>query len=203
MRIVSIDPFSQPLAVSAIAIAYQQAFGGDPWNEGFSCPVCKTVISRTIDSTICPQCEKESRFILLVDAWPISKIISDFYAEMGRIGSICMVAKTGRQIIGFAWGYQVSATPNLDAHLDAPGIHSSLQGNFFYLDECAIIPSYQGKGIGKALIHHILRKQKEGQTLLRTLNNSRMQSIIKQAGGEVIRHISRKRVIMSLSLHSC
>jgi len=203
MRIIRIDPFSQPLAVNAIAIAYQQAFGGDPWNEGFSCPICKAIFPRTGNLTMCPECEKRSESILLVDAWPMNQIISDFYAEMKKDDSICIVAKINKHIVGFAWGYQVSANPDLDSYLDAPGVHASLQGTFFYLDECALIPSYQGKGIGKKLVQHIFREQEEGQILLRTLNNSRMQRIIKGAGGAVIQHISRERVIMKLTLPSC
>lgn len=196
MKIVTINPFSQPEMVRAIASAYQQSFGGTPWNEGYICPVCETTFARDESILICPLCEKQSQIVLKVEYWPTSKVITDFYREMKKPDPVCVVAQEKNVIVGFAWGYNVSASPDLDQHLDAPGVHTLLQGDFFYLDECALTPPYQGKGIGKILVDNIFHEQKQKQILLRTMNHSRMFNVIKQKGGSVIQHISRDRVIM-------
>ena len=48
MEIIKINPFEQPQMVEAIASVYQQSFGGEPWNEGYLCPVCEKVFARTL-----------------------------------------------------------------------------------------------------------------------------------------------------------
>lgn len=198
MKIIKIDPFRQPEMVQAVAIAYQQSFGGEPWNEGYLCPVCEKVFSRTLNIKMCSICARQSETVLVVEYWPISKIISDFYREMKKPYPICVVTQSNEEVIGFAWGYRVSVNPALDEHLDAPNLHPALCGDFFYLDECAVVPFYQGKGIGKLLVDYIVRKQQQEQVILRTMDNSRMFRIIKKMGGETIQNISRGRVIMKL-----
>ncbi len=198
MEIIKINPFEQPQMVEAIASVYQQSFGGEPWNEGYLCPVCEKVFARTLSINTCPACAEQSQTVLVVEYWPMSKVISDFYREMRKPDPICVVAQSDEEVIGFAWGYRVSASPDLDEHLDAPNLHQSLHGDFFYLDECALVPTYQGKGIGKLLVNYIFREQQQKQILLRTMNDSRMCSLTKHMGGETIQHISRGRIIMKL-----
>lgn len=198
MKIIRIEPFLQTEAVKAIASVYQQSFGGEPWNEGYLCPVCEKVFPRPYDAGTCTACAKQSKAVLLVEYWPMSKIVSDFYCEMKKPESICVIAQISNQIIGFAWGYRLSANTEIDSHLDAPGLHKLLSGNFFYLDECAITPPHQGKGIGKMLVSNIFKEQQQKQVLLRTMNGSRMCNLIKNKGGEIIQHISRERVVMKL-----
>jgi len=184
--------------VEAIASVYQQSFGGEPWNEGYLCPVCEKVFGRTPSVKICSACAEQSQAVLVVEYWPMSKVISDFYREMRKPNPICVVAHSDEEVIGFAWGYRVFANTDLDKHLDAPNLHQSLHGDFFYLDECALVPASQGKGIGKLLVSYIFREQRQRQILLRTMNNSRMCNLIKHMGGEILQHISRGRVIMRL-----
>lgn len=199
MRTIRINPLEDFEMVEAIASVYQQSFGGEPWNEGYICPVCKEMFALTADTKVCVNCANKGQSIVLVEYWPINKIISDFYSEMKKSGSVCIVAQSENSaIVGFAWGYRVSANSSLDEYLEAPNVHKSLQGDFFYLDECALLPSFQGKGIGKLLVTHIFREQQQKQILLRTKNDSRMCNLIKHFGGETIQHISLNRVIMKL-----
>ncbi len=200
MLITEIKPFLQPEMVEAIASAYQQSFGNEPWNEGYLCPVCEAVLPLAYSLKTCPICAEQSRIVLLVEYWPISKIITDFYTEIGKPESVCVVAQINGNVVGFAWGYRVSATPDLDSHLEAPNLHKALNGDFFYLDECALIPLHQGKGAGKMIVNHIFGAQQQGKILLRTMHDSRMYRIIKQMRGEIVQHISRNRVIMRLVL---
>jgi GNAT superfamily N-acetyltransferase len=201
MQIIRINPFEQPETVEAVAAVYQESFGGEPWNEGYLCPVCERVFARTSGMRICPACREQSRTVLVVERWPMSTIISDFYREMEKPDSICAIAQSDGQVIGFSWGYRISADPDLDRHLDAPDLHKSLQGDFFYLDECALMPSWQGRGIGKLLVNYILCEQRQKWVLLRTMNDSRMCNLIKHMGGEIIQYISRRRIIMKLTAH--
>lgn len=198
IKIIRINPFEQPATVKAIALVYQQSFGGKPWNEGYLCPLCESVFARPSTFKTCPTCAEKSESILIVEYWPMSKIISDFYHEMKRKDSICVIARLDKKIIGFAWGHQISADQNLDNHLDAPELHRSLRGDFFYLDECALAPSHQGRGVGRLLVNQIFHEQQQGRVLLRTMNNSQMCNLIKNMGGKIIQHISRDRIIMQL-----
>jgi GNAT superfamily N-acetyltransferase len=201
MYVKRIDPYKKSHRVAAIAEVYRRAFGGDPWNEGYRCPVCATVYSFRDSRKFCPNCAKESREVLLVEHWPLSSILSDFYREMSREGSLCLAALEDRTIIGFAWGYQVVAGPELDQHLEAPGLSVQLRpgSRYFYLAECALRPDRQGMGFGKRIFAALLRELEEGSGLLRTLNNSRMYAVAKSHGASVVQEISRDRVIMSWS----
>lgn len=194
MNIVRIDPFGQSAKVEAIALAYQQAFGGEPWNEGYACPVCEKVFARTPSVEICPVC-----FVSVIEYWPVEKIVSDFHREMQKPDPVCVVAEVEECVIGFAWGYRISTCPDLDVHLDAPDVHRLLHGDFFYLDECALVPTYQGRGIGKLLVDCIFSEQRQKNILLRTMGDSRMFTIAKHRGGEIVQYISRGRVIMKLA----
>lgn len=200
MQIVRIDPFVQPEMVEAIVAVYQEVFGGEPWNEGYVCPVCEKVFARVPSIKTCPECAERSQTVLVVEYWPTNKVLSDFYREMRRPEPVCVVAQLGGRVIGFAWGYLVSANSDLDVHLDVPGLHQSLRGDFFYGDECALAPSHQGKGIGKLLVSRLFSEQQQKQVLLRTMDGSRMCNLIKHMGGETIQHTSRGRVIMRVVL---
>lgn len=200
MQIARIHPFRQPYMVEAIASVYRQSFGGEPWNEGYLCPVCEKIFALASGIRTCPACAEQSKIALVVEYWPTSKVISDFYREMMKPDAVCVVAQSDEQVIGFAWGYTICANPDLDAHVEAPNLHQSLHGEFFYLDECALVPSHQGKGLGKLLVRYISQEQRHKQILLRTMDNSRMKNIIKQLGGKIIQHISRGRIIMKLTV---
>lgn len=195
MNIVKIDPFGQSAKVKAIALAYQQAFGGEPWNEGYICPVCEKVFARVPSIETCSVCGD-----LVIEYWPIAKIVEDFQREMNKTDALCIVAMEQESVIGFAWGYRVSVDHTLDEHLDAPDVHRLLHGDFFYLDECALVPEYQGKGIGTVLVEQIFFQQPFKHVLLRTMRDSRMFSIVRHKGGNVVLSITRGRVIMTLSL---
>jgi len=197
-RIVRINPFVQPEMVEAIASVYQQSFGGEPWNEGYLCPVCAKTFALTFNGKTCPMCAERSRTVLLVEHWPKSKIVSDFYREMQKRDPVCFAALADGKVVGFTWGYSVNVDPDLDTHLDAPNLHQLIEGDFFYLDECAVTPSHQRKGWGKWLVSCIIQESRWERFLLRTMNDSPMCNLIKHKGGRIVQHISRNRVIMRL-----
>ena len=130
------------------------------------------------------------------EKWEISTIISDFDKEMMKPGAICLVAETNANVIGFTWGYNVLSSPKLDEHLDAPELHQQHKGKYFYIDEAAVVPDYQKKGIGRELVTKILDGRE--QVLLRTKVEGPMFNLVIKMGGEVIQRISRERVIMKI-----
>ncbi len=200
MNIRRIEPFCEPEVVKHLAWVYQQTFGREPWNEGYQCPVCKDVFSLSFGEKICPTCFNLGKTILLTPYWPPGKVISDFYQEMLKPEALCLVAQKGKNIVGLVWGYVVTITQETELHLEAPGLSDLLKGDFFYLDEAAVLPAYQRKGIGKKLICQIFSTQRNKKILLRTLKGSQMFYLIKGLGGKAILKISRGRVIMSLNL---
>lgn len=198
VRIEKIDAFRQTELVNAVALAYQQAFGQAPWNEGYQCPICQKTIALGGEKIYCPSCLEKGDKVFLAEYWPIDKILSDFYREMSKPNSLCLVAMLGGEVIGFTWGYQISIDKAIDDYLEAPGLHQLVAGNFFYLDEVAVLPQYQGRGIGRNLINQLFENQPFQKIILRTLKDSQMSNLVNSMQGETVLQISRDRIIMSL-----
>lgn len=189
-----------PEMINDIARAYQQTFAGYPWFEGYKCPVCGKGFHLSHTEKTCAMCSTTEKQVLLVDYWPSSTIVSDFNKEMAKPGAICVVANVNEEIIGFTWGYNVLSNTDLDSHLDAPSLHQRHNGKYFYLDEVAVVPNYQGKGVGRKLIAKIICMQLQEQILLRTKEDGPMFNLVLKIGGEVIQRISRERVIMKIMI---
>lgn len=184
--------------IMGIAKAYQQTFAGYPWFEGYKCPECGEGFPLTHTEKTCTKCSSPGKPVLLIDYWLTDTIISDFNREMTKHGAICIVAKLDEKIIGFTWGYNVQSNLELDSHLDAPDLHQRHRGEYFYLDEVAVVPDYQKKGIGKKLVTRIIGRQAHEQILLRTKEEGPMFNLVIKMGGQVIQRISRDRVIMKI-----
>ncbi len=201
-----LNPFAELLGAKRIALVYQEAFGGEPWNEGFICPVCKT--SRALDDKMplyCVHCKKnDGRLVKILEYWSVDKILSDFYQEMLRPGAICTVKRDGLKITAFAWGYEVENNASLDEHLEAPGLCNAVGDEFLYLDECAVIPEWQGRGCGSWVLKNFMHEaSKVGRdVLLRTMKNSVMHKLVVKFGGKVVQDISCGRVIMKIDTNS-
>ena len=200
MNIEKINPFRQPDLVTSIVSVYQKVFGNAPWNEGCKCPVCGQTYSLDKNATYCLNCRNEDNLVILTEYWPTSRVISDFYREMQKPNAICIVAIVDYKVVGFTWGYEINISGEIDFHLDAPGLSEVINGSVFYLDEVAVLPEFQGQGIGSQLINQIFLSQPNKKVLLRTLDESKMFKIIKKMDGGPIMPISNNRVIMQLSL---
>lgn len=199
MLIRKVHVLSEPLTVREIAKVYQNTFGEDPWNEGYVCPNCGMSFPLSSNLTVCPGClVKRDEVYCLVDYWPISKIITDYYAENSKDGALCLVAESEGKIIGFVWGYAVQTNVEFANKIEAPALTVD-NHKVFYLDECAVLPEFQRRGVGKALVVEILKNQQFDVMILRTLEGSQMQSLVESLGGEVILSISNNRVIMRLT----
>jgi GNAT superfamily N-acetyltransferase len=200
ISIQKIEPFSDPESVHGIVASYQRTFGGEPWNEGYTCPVCGSTYPLSQTSALCPACTTRGNSTLLVEYWPASKVTSDFYHEMMKPKSLCLVAKDGEKIVGFIWGYRIAVDEHIDDYLESPGLSRLISGEFFYLDDAAVIPEYQFRGIGKRLVACMLQTQPRKNILGRTLDQSRMFRILTDFNGKTVLRITRDRVIMAISL---
>jgi ribosomal protein S18 acetylase RimI-like enzyme len=140
----------------------------------------------------------------MIEYWPISKVISDFYAEMAKPDSFCLTAGD-KQVIGFVWGYRLESTPEVALYLEAPGAdeiikrsYSGTKMDFLYIDEMAVSPKYQGQGVGFELITNVFYRYPREIIYLRTLENSAMFKLVTKMDGRTILKISKGRVIMEL-----
>jgi GNAT superfamily N-acetyltransferase len=199
ISIQKIEPFSDPESVRGIVASYQRTFGGEPWNEGYVCPVCGSAYPLSETSALCPSCTARGNSTLLVEYWPASKVTSDFYREMMKPEPLCLVAKDGDKIVGFIWGYRIVVDEHIDDYLESPGLSRLISGEFFYLDDAAVIPEYQFRGIGKRLVAYMLQTQPQKNILARTLDQSRMFRILTDFNGRTVIRITRDRVIMAIS----
>lgn len=195
VEIKLIDPKKEPLAILEIVKAYKLAFASDPWNEGYVCPSCEANFPLTEKAKVCPKCFSAP----LVEYWPTAKVVTDFYQEASKPNFICLALSMKSRIIGFTWGYSIIINKDSAKKLDAPGLEKLITDKFFYIDEVAIIPSRQGHGLGRKLFESLLKNIKNEKIILRTKNNSIMSNLTKQFGGEIIKKISNKRVIIKLS----
>lgn len=195
MKINLINPKTEPLAILKIVKAYKLAFASDPWNEGYVCPSCQANFPLTKKRQICPECSSAP----LVEYWPTAKVATDFYQEAKKPDFICLALSDKSRVIGFTWGYSIIIDKDSAKKLDAPGLEKIITGKFFYIDEIAIIPSHQGRGLGKRLFESLLKNIKNEQIILRTKNNSVMSNLTKLFDGKIIKEISNERIIMRLS----
>jgi len=195
-----IRPFSDQETVRGIVAAYQRTFGGEPWNEGYVCPVCGDIFPLTQAGGDCPSCVRCGKSVLLNEYWPTDKVACDFNREMEKPEALCLVAEDGDTVVGFIWGYRIVVDEQLDDYLESPGLSRLISGSFFYLDDAAVIPEYQFHGIGKKLVAQMLEIQSEKNVLGRTLDGSRMFRILTDFNGKTVLRITRDRVIMTISL---
>lgn len=199
MNIQEINPYNQPETVIAIVSLYQKVFGSPPWNEGYLCPVCNATFGLSNESSgTCSECRRLGKLVPLAEYWPSAKVITDYYSEMQKENSICIVAKDDNNILGFAWGYAIEANIHIDSCLGAPGIHEFIEQPFFYIDEVAVHHHHQRKGIGRQLVREIIDRQTKEVVILRTLKNSQMQHLVISLGGSIIRQIANNRIIMKI-----
>lgn len=189
-------PLQDAATVSSIVAVYRQVFADAPWHEAYMCPLCKSSYGKNYLKKVCDACLQDGHHILLVEHWPTYKVIRDFYKEMVKPHAVCVVARSEEGLVGFAWGYRMELDAEASSHLDAPQIHESLHGSYFYIDEVALLLPYRGKGIGKNLVQAIIRGQEQGRVLLRTLHQSPMENLVHGVGGTIVQHISDDRVIM-------
>jgi GNAT superfamily N-acetyltransferase len=200
IRVCLVDPFSDSETVRDIVSCYQRAFGGAPWNEGYLCPhpECGDVFPLSLKSERCPSCAARGNETLLVEYWPADRVASDFYREMKKPDALCFVAKDDEKIAGFIWGYRIIADESIDDYLEAPGLQHLIAGEFFYIDDVAVNPGYQGRGIGRALVSRLLKERSEMRILARTLDQSAMFHILASFRGETVLAITRGRVIVAV-----
>lgn len=196
IEIKKIDPFQDHQLIPQIARVYRETFAANPWYEGAKCPVCEGREFVSMIGSVCPYCSPEKKVIML-EFWPEAEVVRDFYKEMSKPEAVCLVAIQMGCVAGFAWGYQLKINREVCQKLGAEHLlHRHAFDEVFYIDEVAVHPDYQSRGIGKSLTTMII----EGQALpklLRTKAGSKMQDISLSLGGKIITDASDDRVMIS------
>ncbi len=171
-------PASQILSISN---AYKTVFSTDPaWNEFWKCPKCDNGFPESFLEKECFYCIKQGYSVPLVEYWSNTNILGDFYKEMAKDRAICIIAlEDNINVVGFCWGYFVQVNPELEKHLEAPGLIESLREygingmNVAYQDEIAVIPEFQKQGIAKKLFierhRHFYNEMPDAISIFRTL----------------------------------
>lgn len=181
--------------VSSIVSLYQNIFGHEPWGEGYRCPVCNARYERSHKGRTCEACEPRY-IILLVEYWPRSRVLENFYTEMVKPQATCLLAKSEEGIVGFAWGYTILMSEEESLRLEAPGLHHKFYKDFFYIDEVALTSVYRGKGIGTHLVSALADSRKL-DIMWRVLRDSPAHKIMQKMGGSVVQDLSDGRVLMA------
>lgn len=199
--------------IKSLGNAYKNVFSNDPsWNEYWKCPMCDSAFSKNHSILECHYCKEEGYSVPLVEYWTETTILSDFYKEMKKDRSVCVVAVNEKKdVIGFCWGYFEKVDSNLEKYLDAEGLLKSLATqNIFdeyvaYQDEIAVVPEYQGRGIAKRLFlerhQHFYKENPNAISIFRTLSQPPSVTykwMIEKLGYSVIHEIesqNRLRVI--------
>ncbi|MEI6191069.1 MAG: GNAT family N-acetyltransferase [bacterium] len=131
------------------------------------------------------------------EVWAIDQIVADFKKEMLKIGAVCYLAQEQKKIVGFTWGYNIYVDEKIDVYLDSPGLYDIIgPQKYLYIDEVAVLPEFQNKGIGKSLVTSMCGDNNSLPVLLRTKDNSPAHKMFLGLGGKVVLNISRERVIM-------
>jgi hypothetical protein len=196
VQIKQLDPNATDLPLDRIIYIYRQAFGEAPWNEGYKCPKCESEFPLAETSKVCPRCVLTGESVYLVEYWPYDIVLADFEAQMKMPNAICLVAEIAGEVVGFAWGYDVLMSEELAEKIEAPRVARKLDGRFFCLDECAVEPCLQIKGIGKSIVRQIRSMERTQRFLVRTRSDCKMYPLLMHMGAEVVEKITRNRVIM-------
>jgi hypothetical protein len=198
IKIEEVNPFENVGILLQVLDVYIETFGNEPWNEGFECTVCKSLFPLKYEKTFCEKCFQEKNVETILNPfWTREKVLEDLKKEMSYKGAEFYGVFFGGKVVGLSWGYLLEISRKNAEEIQAPGLEEFLKRNFFYIDECAILPEFQNRGIGNTLLKGIISGVKSN-SILRTLDNSPMCKLVKSLGGEVVMNISMGRVIMKV-----
>jgi GNAT superfamily N-acetyltransferase len=191
------NPYMQPDTVADIVDVYRDVFTEDPWNEGFECPKCGTAYHKRAKKRLCDSEECKGLRVMLVEPWTVSRVTSDIYRETTTAGAKCLLAYKRRRLVGFAWGYPKTVTPEVCKKLDASGLEQQLRGDYFYVDEVAVLPNYRKRGIATRLFAKLIDGENNRVFLRTHAGTKSLRPLAEKAGMKIVMSISRNRVIMA------
>ena len=139
-----------------MAKVYQQAFGGEPWYEKYTCNVCRIF---TAEFGECPNCGRQ-----LEEAYPTEWLITEYFPKMlsDYVPGVLLVVQNQRdEIVGFSNGgfnsigllvankYPQNPEQILASMTKQFGL--SAEDRVFYDNETCLLPQNQRSGLGKQL----------------------------------------------------
>lgn len=109
------------------------------------------------------------------DFWTIPRVIDDLRREMsqkGAAGFLSLAWNREVEVIGFTWGYRVSARQLAELASNPEVVKFFDVGDTgFYIDELGVSPNYRDRGIGKNLTELLIGQalyQRNKKIFLRT-----------------------------------
>lgn len=138
-----------------MAEAFGRVFATSPWYEWRKCRVPGCGANWGVEQ------RKELEAIgyvhcgePVVEFWPKDDVLYDIYHEIGADTS-CWVAKMGRRIIGFCWGYPVQVShlsEKVGINLEGPARATfGTDARIAYQDELGVLKKYRGTGVAREL----------------------------------------------------
>lgn len=185
-----IETFNPKADLQQVTMLYAQVFAGPPWNEYTKCTGCFEFFGlQTKPEDLCGNCGNQ-----LVLAYPEKETKEYILKEKNRPNSICILAKDGDEIIGFAWGYTYASPVNFVEQkyrtqemkdkivqlFQADGISC----DFFYFSECGVKEDKRGRNISNLLAEALFRRSKilNLPVILRTNWQSPMMAVAERFG---------------------
>jgi len=158
-KAVSFSRFSPHTAARSeseeMAEAFGRVFATSPWYEWKKCRVAGCSAHwgvehrKELEALRYMHCGEP-----VVDFWPKDAVLHDLYHEIGADTS-CWVAKKGKRIVGFCWGYPIlvsELSSKVGIHLEEPARLTFGSGaRIAYQDELGILKRYRGTGIAREL----------------------------------------------------
>lgn len=135
---------------------YRDVFAEDPWNEWLQCPKCKTYWGKKDEGTLVTvgfkHCDTG-----LVDFWSRDQVAHDLNHEINHESS-CWLALHGEKVIGFCWGYPITAEKLQKKLQDRRDLEKKLTDTYdpvelmAHQDEVGVLSEFRKRGIAKELV---------------------------------------------------
>lgn len=185
---IRMEKFEPEVELEQLAKLYADVFAGPPWSEYTCCPDCSEFFGiQTKPGDRCLNCGGE-----LSLAYPVEQTKEYILRENRKANSVCILAKRGCRIVGFAWGYtyqyledfveQKYRTEKMRFEIKNLLEQNRINGSFFYFSECGVRQDERQKGISNFLSGDLILKAKALNlpVVLRTNCESPMMAVAER-----------------------
>lgn len=175
---------------------YAQVFAGEPWLEVSKCSVCGG-FSGQIPDIGAPCSTIGCSGTYNVEAYPEKETAQYIKGELSKLDVVGIqqvkmesIRLTIEEVLAFGWGYSSASSTLAGEKYSSELMRETVNdllfrtGAFFYISEVGVLPTQQGKGVGKAITDNLASRGKQsfGSVVLRTNENSPMRYIAENLG---------------------
>lgn len=153
------NPRVSPELIDPLVECYREVFSALPWSEWKKCAVCGNKWGIESESELA-RIQFQHCGSTLCDYWPADEVRHDILHELDGSAS-CWLAMQGDKIVGFCWGYEVSAE-QIETKLKLVGLADRLHAQFgsdaryAYQDEMGVIADLRGHRIASKMFEYRL-----------------------------------------------